>query len=494
MVVEVTLKGEEILGLDVTSHHETTPVFSRALPILQERILEAQTPVVDSVSGATVSSFAVKKAVAEALKENGKDVGEITMTTAAERGEPTQLEDVTTDLVIVGGGPAGLSAAITAKENGVENVILVEKLDILSGNGKFDMNFFDHYRSKAKEEAGTNMTKEEFIESKEGALDSPERIERWADQAYNLDEWLRGMGIELNYTYSTNGHMAEADEYAGDHIQTMLEKAAYEKGVDIRTGTKGTDLIMEDGKAVGVSVENRDGYYNINAKAVIIATGGFVNNSELIEEYAPSGVGYPNSNQMGATGDFIPVFIENDIQLANMDVLSMFTNILYPRRDLTGGADLAFRVDKTGAEAEMNSEVAYYITDKTGYDSFYRIRKHVDAGYYTVADTLEELAEKLGVDYEGLKATVDAHNADKEAARQFDAEGPYYGAAVQRAIHMTKGGVVANENAQVLNNNNEVVEGLYAAGEVVSTSAAYSGSVVFGQISAIEAAKYIQAE
>lgn len=492
MVVKVSMNNGEVTGIEVTSHHETEAVFNRALPVLEERILEAQSPVVDSVSGATMSSYAIKSAVAEAFKQAGQDFGEINVNTAPEHAEPQQLEDVSTDLVIVGGGPAGLATAITAKQSGVENVILVEKMDILGGNGKFNMNFTDLYHSQAKVEAGTDMTKEEFLEAK-SAIDSEERMNRWADVAYDLDAWLRDLGIELNYTYDTYGHMAEADKYAGDYLVTILEEQAYAAGVDIRTGTKGTDLIMEDGKAVGVSVENQEGYYNINAKAVVIATGGFVANDELIAEYAPSGVGYNNSNQIGATGDFIPVFLENNIQLASMDKLTMIT-ILYPRRDVTGGADLAFTVDSTGAVAEQNNETNYYITDSTGYDSFYRIRKHVDAGYYVTADTLEELAEALGVDYAGLQATIDAYNAQEDIERPFDAEGPYYGAAVQRAIHMTRGGVLANENSEVLDNNNQVVPGLYAAGEVCATSAQFSGSIVFGQIAATEAAEYISAQ
>ena len=126
---------------------------------------------------------------------------------------------------------------------------------------------------------------------------------------------------------------------------------------------------------------------------------------------------------------------------------------------------------------EQPNGAAYYITDKTGYDSFYRIRKHVGLGYYSEGATLEELAEKLGIDAEGLKASVEQYNADAAAGtenaqvaavpkRALDAEGPYYGVRVEAANHMTKGGVVCNENAQVLNADDTVVPGLYAAGEI----------------------------
>jgi uncharacterized protein with FMN-binding domain len=141
--VTLTVSGGKMTGIEITGGNETGLVQKRMLPVLEERILEAQSPVVDSVSGATFTSFAVKKAVAEAAKEAGTDFGEITMATAGPQEEAKELDPVNTDLVIVGGGPAGLGAAIAASDAGLKDIIVVEKLDILGGNGKFDMNFFD---------------------------------------------------------------------------------------------------------------------------------------------------------------------------------------------------------------------------------------------------------------------------------------------------------------------------------------------------------------
>ena len=520
MVLNVTVDGETIKGIELVSDKETAPVFDRAFPVITKRILDAQSPIVDSVSGATMSSYAVKTAVADAMKQNGKDFGAITMVTAPERAEAKQLDDLQTDIVIVGAGPAGLAAAISAKESGVENVTLIEKLDILSGNGKFDMNFFDLYTSQAMDTAGTTMTKEAFIESKSTSTDSPERIEVWAETALTLDAWLRTMDVTLNYAYGSTGHMAEADQYAGDHIQQGLEKKAIAVGVDIITGTKGTDLIIEDGKTTGVKVENRDGYYNINADAVIVATGGFSHNKELLAQYAPGAETVATSNQMGATGDFVPVFESHDLQLQNMDKLSVFKLIIKNRRDLTGAGDGFLLVNETGerfiAENKSGLEMAhaileqpngkvFYIYDQNLFDSAYRLKKHNDLGYHVKADTLEELAEKLGIDPTNLVASVDTFNkaingegTDPLRETPFDrpltSEGPYYGVQVESAIHMTKGGVLANEKAQILNTANEPVEGLYAAGEVTSTTGAYSAAVVFGKVSGTEAAAFVMAE
>ena len=103
--------------------------------------------------------------------------------------------------------------------------------------------------------------------------------------------------------------MAEADAYAGAHIQDGMEKKVKELAIDVRTGTKGLDLIMKNGNAVGVKVQQKNNTYNINAKAVIIATGGFSANKEYLARFAPGSERVQTSNQIGATGDFIPCLL-----------------------------------------------------------------------------------------------------------------------------------------------------------------------------------------
>ena len=517
--VELVTEGNTIKDIKVVSNHETSVVFDRALPIITERIIEAQSPVVDSVSGATFTSFGVKKAVAEAMKEAGIGEYEISFNTQGPEVEKKDLEEVKTQLVVVGGGPAGLSAAIEAKQNGVEDVIVIEKLDILSGNGKFDMNFYDLINTEAQKANGIEDTPEALVADlkAEGAWDTDERLMAQAQGSYELEPWLKEMGINLNYNYSGRSHMAEADAYAGEHIQAKMEEKVNELGIDVRTGTKGLDLIIEDGKATGVKVECKEGYYDIKADAVIVATGGFSSNKELLAKYAPGTETLKTSNQMGTTGDFIPVFEENNIALDKMDVTRIFPFINIPRRDLTGGPDGFILVNNEGErfidettremalasaiQSQPNGEV-FYIYDNDLYESNYRLQKHTGLGYHVKADTLEELAEILGINAENLKATVNTFNEAVEGKIEdpyraeaftdtFNENGPYYGVKVESAIHMTRGGVVANENAEVLTNDGKIVDGLYAAGEVTASSQAYSAAVVFGRISGEEAAKYI---
>lgn len=517
MTVNVTIEDGKITDVELGDNHETNVVIDRAFPVIRERILEANTADVDSVTAATFSSYAIKTAVADAMQQAGLEAPKVAMQNAEKTATECAAESC--DIVIVGGGPAGLAAAVSAKQtNADKNVILVEKLDILSGNGKFDMNFFDMINTEAQKAAGNDEWVGEaglakFLEEKSSNGESAERIQVWANEEYNLDAWLRAMGVELNYNYGGTNHMAEDNQYSGEVIQAGLEKAAAELGVDVRTGTKGVDLVMEDGACKGVIVTNNAGEtYTINAASTIITTGGFCSNKELLAEYAPGYEVFNTSNQMGTTGDFVKIFEQNGFKMENMGKMSFFSNIIVPYRDLTGGADMnllansegALLPNKSGMDRgtmikEQPNGAAYYITDKTGYDSFYRIRKHVGLGYYAEGATLEELAEKLSINAEGLKASVEQYNADAAAGaenaqiaavpkRALDAEGPYYGVRVEAANHMTKGGVVCNENAQVLNADDTVVPGLYAAGEVTWQGGGYSESVCFGKVAGAQAA------
>lgn len=517
MTVNVTIEDGKITDVELGDNHETNVVIDRAFPVIRERILEANTADVDSVTAATFSSYAIKTAVADAMQQAGLEAPKVAMQNAEKTATERAAESC--DIVIVGGGPAGLAAAVSAKQtNADKNVILVEKLDILSGNGKFDMNFFDMINTEAQKAAGNDEWVGEaglakFLEEKSSNGESAERIQVWANEEYNLDAWLRAMGVELNYNYGGTNHMAEDNQYSGEVIQAGLEKAAAELGVDVRTGTKGVDLVMEDGACKGVIVTNNAGEtYTINAASTIITTGGFCSNKELLAGYAPGYEVFNTSNQMGTTGDFVKIFEQNGFKMENMGKMSFFSNIIVPYRDLTGGADMnllansegALLPNKSGMDRgtmikEQPNGAAYYITDKTGYDSFYRIRKHVGLGYYAEGATLEELAEKLSINAEGLKASVEQYNADAAAGaenaqiaavpkRALDAEGPYYGVRVEAANHMTKGGVVCNENAQVLNADDTVVPGLYAAGEVTWQAGGYSESVCFGKVAGAQAA------
>lgn len=518
--LKVTFGDNKIQDLEVVSHNESSVIIDRAFPLLKERILEAQSTNIDTVSGATFTSFAVRSALAEAAKEAGVDFGTVSFVNETEEAPRRDLEEVKTQIVVVGGGPAGLSAAIEAKEAGINDVIVIEKMDILSGNGKFDMNFYDMLNSQAQRENGIEDSAEKYIaDKKDKVWDSMERLEAQAHGAEELDPWLREMGCELNYNYSGRGHMAEADQYAGEVIQNALEKRVNELGIEVRTNTKGYDLIMEDGKAVGVKVQSDNDFYDIKADAVIMATGGFSNNKELLKEYAPGHEELTTSNQIGATGDFVKVFEKNNFAMDHMDEMRVFPIILQGTRHLAGPSTPGFIlvnengerfVDETLGGIEMAQAIlaqegkkVYYIYDDNLNNDSFRLQKHAKEGWHKTADSLDELAEEFGINAENLKASVQAFNdaaegksedefREKAYSKPMNMEGKFYGALVESGMHMTKGGVLANEKAEIIDNDGNVVPGIYAAGEVAASSASYSSSVIFGRISGQQAAEYVK--
>lgn len=504
--VSVTFAGGKITGLELGENHETSAIISRCFPLMAQRIVEAGTPVVDSVSGASFSSYAIKAAVADAMAQAGLQAPKITFaTTAGVEYKPATLEDVECDLAVIGGGPAGLAAAVSAKQaDPALRVIVIEKLDILGGNGKLDMNFYDLFGSKAQEEAGIQYTVEDFERDYADAGDTPQRVAAWAREEFTTDAWLREMGTELNYTYGMGNHMVDADTYAGEAIMDNMEKKAGELGVEIRTGSRGVDFVWDGDRVAGVSVEtNHAESYDILAKKTVVATGGFCNNKELLARYAPGYEALETSNLGGTTGDFVEVFERNGMALRNMDVIRAFPYILRPRRDLTSSGQAFVLVNGSGerflketeasglalGNAILGQDTAWMVIDSKGLETDGRLRKQTKAGYWLTADSPEALAEQMKVPAGALRASIEAYNGEGNK-NTIDA-GPYYAVQVQTADHMTKGGLACDEYARALYSDGSVVEGLYGAGEVTWQSGGYSQSVCFGRIAGRNAAEAI---
>ena len=524
ITVKLSMSEGQIIDLDIIEN-DTSYISKRAIPIIKERILTANSPVVDNVSGASYTSFGVKLAVANALKKMGKDVEKITLTTKAPEQEPIESPDVQTDIIVIGGGPAGLTAAISAKENNTTaNVILVEKLDILSGNGKSDRTFYDLVNTEAQKKANIEDSADKFYgdlvkRSKEVNPDL-DRMRAYADGSATLDPWLRDHNIALDYVLKRT-HQAKSNSFAGVYIQDNLEIAAKKVGIDIRTGTKAIDLFVEAGVVKGIRVQKGNQTYNIYGKAVIVATGGFSHNKDYIKKYAPQYKDLLTSNSKGATGSFISLFEKNNIALTNMGVINVYPIISDRTRELISTEDYILvnqeglrTFNETTTFTDRNNSVSnilaqtgqkmYLIYDEADRKDSYRIAYQEAHGIAIKGNTVQELADKLKMtSSEGLQNTFDKYNKivkgetvdpfGRTTFRNGFEKGPYYAISVKPGIHMTRGGVLATAKAEVLHNDKTLVKGLYAAGEVANIlDGAYVAAVVFGRVAGIEAAQYIQ--
>lgn len=518
IAVEVKVEEGAVKDIVIDEINDTDAIVSRAVPILKERILAEQTPLVDSVSSATYTSFGIKKAVGKALNEAGFNFEEVTLQTVSSQADDSVYEDLNTTLVIAGGGPSGLTAAIEAKENGVEDIIIVEKLDILSGNGKFDEFFFDFPNTKAQKELGIEEDKESFKAELEemGLIDSPAMLQKRVDEVFTFDAWLRKHGIEANTIDKDRSHMADETTLIGDYAQTILENHVKELGITVKTNTRMTDLLMENNKVTGIQVETNGHLYKISADRVLIATGGFCSNPELVQKYLPEVSHFISSNAIGATGDMVKIAEERGISLKHMDEVQLF-NLVIPgtRYQLEAKSHGSIIVNKNGqrfvdensyydkefGDAVLAQEggVGYMIYPQEKVDE-----REVGLGTYNKSDTLEELAGKLGINYENLVKSIEEFNeiADGKKEDPFgsDVQQPvihldssaYYGTPIIPSVHMTYGGLEVDEHARVYDTEGNVIENLYAAGEVTATNGIYLESMVFGKAAGSEIAQSLK--
>lgn len=374
MKVATTFTENAIEKVEILSHNETEGIGSNAVDQLPQAIVDAQSTGIETVSGATVSSQAILKAVEKAAAEAGGDVKALqappSNDTKAATGDPVTKE---TDVVVVGGGGAGLSAAIAAAKEGAK-VILVEKTGALGGNtiragGPY--NAVDPERQKnvdpadqaSMEKALALTTKEaksprhqelmdelkkdiEAYEAgpKDHLFDSTalhklqtydggdyvgklEFIEKLVDQALPTSEWMAENGVQWTEDITTvpGGLWPRAHlpiNSAGKDYIDAGEKTARDLGVEILLNSPAEELIVEDNVVVGIKGTSEKAPMEIRAKAVILATGGFSANKEMRKEYVPDlNEDLPTTNNPAITGDGIKMAQALDANLVGMEYI-----------------------------------------------------------------------------------------------------------------------------------------------------------------------------
>ena len=532
--VTVTVDKHNITDIQVTGDHETENIGSVAIEMVGDRIMEAQDTDVDTISGATVTSMAVVTAASTALGEAATDVPKPEKEETEEPVEKT-AEELDVDIVIVGAGGAGMTAAIKSAEAG-KNVLIVEKMPYAGGNTTRATGGMNAAETHYQKEQGIDDTVEQYVkDTMEGGhnLNDPALVQALAEGSAPAIDWLDSIGAQLPKIAFTGGstnpraHALEDGSAVGIYLVSAFKKQLEEKNIPVLYNTTVTEIIMKDGRAVGVKADSETADYTINAKAVILATGGFGGNEQMIVENNPALAGYVSTNAPGATGDGIVMAQEVGADVVDMDQIQLHPTVEQRTRMLITEAvrgNGAILVNKEGkrfvnemetrdfvsaAEIEQTDGCAYVIFDQNLRDNVAAVEKYFGIGVVSEGATIEDLAGEIGLDPVVLSRTLADWN--KAVANQKDPEfgrttamdadlstAPYYAILIAPGIHHTMGGLKIDVNGEVLNTKGKAIPGLFAAGEV--TGGVHGGNrlggnavadvVVFGTAAAESACTY----
>lgn len=420
------------------------------------------------------------------------------MTFAASYG----AENITTDVVVVGGGGAGLSAAIAAKEKGA-NVVLVEKMLMLGGNTNYATAGINAANTKLQKKLGIEDNAELFYnDTMKGGknVNNPELVKKLTTDSANIIDWLTERGADLSEVVFTGGqsakrtHRPSGGQAVGPVIVDALAETAEKDGIDVRTESEVTKLIKTGDKVTGVEVKHKGETYNINAKAVVMATGGFGANAKMVAEYKPSLEGFGSTNSPAITGEGIKMVKAVGGDLVDMTEIQTHPTVVHKKTAMITEAvrgEGAILVNREGkrfvseletrdvvskAELEQTGKSAFLIFDQEVREKLGAINGYVRKGFTVEGATLEELAGKIGVDTKGLIDTMAKYNGYVKAGEDKDfgktalprelVKAPFYAIEVSPAVHHTMGGVRINTNAEVLTADGKVISGLFAAGEI----------------------------
>lgn len=594
ITVEVVFSADAITAVEIKEHKETPGIADPALERIPEGIVKNQSLGVDAISGCTITSEAIIEAAAVAAAAAGADV-EALRSVPVEKAAAGEKIEKTVDVVVVGAGGAGMAAAAAAADNGAK-VIILEKTAAAGGNtlaSGLAMNAADPEKASGMDaltgqeatlKAVLDYKEEDFGEFAQTLTTLKGQIKEYlagdVSKAFDSVEWhiiqtylggkrkdLKGnaiegqldlistlcsnsldtykwlgstVGIALSDTMTSpvgslwlRGHNFETKQGVFDSSIAFVEG----KGGELMLETKAEHLILDGGKVVGVSAVKSDGTeVEIRAKSVILTTGGFGANEEMVRKYNTYWPAIPDGIKTtcvaAATGDGINLALEAKAALKDMGLTQLMPTASAVTGQLADGLlvpsqyymfvnqegdrfvnEYAERDTLAAAALSQTNGVFYHIADQEMIPTLQNkasqadVDAMVEKGIMYKADTLEELAEKIGCPAENLKTSVEKYNSYVDAGADSDfgksvfgskiATAPYYAVIEKPSVHHTMGGVQINTDAQALNEKGEPIEGLYAAGEV--TGGVHAGNrlggnaiadcMVFGRIAGTNAAK-----
>lgn len=542
--IEVSVTVDDngaVTAVEVTKNGDTPGISDPAVEQVPARIVELQTANVDGVSGATMTSEAISKAVLNAVEQAGLDVEawntkkEIVVEKAAD-------VEMTADVVIIGAGGAGLAAAVQANQNG-SSVIVVEKMGKVGGNTILAGGALNAVDDRSETAIKQNDSVEWHYEQTLSGGDyqgDPVLVHTLVSNAWDGVEWLKELGMEFDESklFTVTGGLWERAHKPVMPVGTGFFDAYNRyidthEGVEVLLNTRATEITVgEDGRVNGVIATGETGN-TVTLKAnngVIVATGGFAKSVELRQAYntqwADLGESIMSTNHAGATGDGIKMMMKlgaDFVQMGNIQLLplgdpatgslsgniemNVETRIFINKEGNRFVNEGGRRDEMTQALFEQTDNYMWIVMDSDKYptgdekNNFNEsVNELIAAGRAVKGETLEELAAAMNVPAENLIAAVDDFNAHV-ASGETDAfgrtlyetpidNGPFYAAPRVPTVHHTMGGVRINQYAQVIDENGFIIPGLYAAGEVTGGihganrlgGNALTDTVVFGRI------------
>lgn len=518
--VEVTFSANAIDSVKVVEHSETAGISDGAIENIPAAIVENQSLAVDTVSGATITSDAILNAVADAVAQAGGDV-EALKNAAAPAGEK-EAKELSADVIVVGGGGAGMAAATRLAQLG-KSVILVEKSGFLggaisvSGGNQVVMGSQLQIDNGVADDSVESMVAD--FEANGANKNNKEILTLFAENVGAATDWLVAScgitfeeGLHQLGEYSHNRELAYTGGGAG--FAEAMRKAVEEAGVQVLLNTKAESLTADNGTVTGVKAASSDADYTLTAGDVVLATGGYGANKDMLTDEMKSALYYGPAS---STGEGIQMAQAVGAQTANMEYGKRYPNGIEVSEgmakstiagNIVGWTMSAILVNKDGnrvvnekasnrtiLEEELKQEGGelYLLLDAETFEAWKAklapagisdadIEKYLEANGTTTpvfahGETLEEAAAAAGINADNLKATVEKYNgfvakgSDDDFGRAATyltktiGEGPYYIVEQKPRFATTMGGLVINTSMQVLNEAGEPISGLYAAGE-----------------------------
>jgi fumarate reductase flavoprotein subunit len=580
--VTLTLTDGAITGCTAEGKDETEGVGSQAIAKMPGEIAESGSIAVDGVSGATITSTAIKEAAAAALTAAGLNPDDYK--TAVEKDAAAEDSTVDADVVVVGAGGAGMTAAITAAAEG-KSVVILESQSMVGGNsvratggmnaGKTVYQDENEFGESAGVEKTLKTAAEKYADNETitalaktvseqwaayqanptGYFDSvelmeldtmiggkgindPELVETLCANSADAIDWLDEHGITLHNVSSFGGASvkrihrpvnAEGKTVSvGSYMIPLLEENCEKAGVKMMLDTTATEILTDaNGAAVGVKATGASGEtVTVNAKAVVLATGGFGANLDMVVKYKPELKGFMTTNAPGIQGQGIEMAQAIGAATVDMDQIQIHPTVeantaALITEGLRGDGAILINeegqrfIDEVGtrdvvsaAEIAQTGSYSWLVVDQAMADASSVIQGYIKKGYTVTGSTYEELGKAMGVDAVAFAETMEKWNGYVEAKNDPDFgrtsfanplnTAPYYAVKVTAGVHHTMGGLKINANTEVLNEKGEVIPGLFAAGEVTGGvhganrlgGNAVADFTVFGRIAGAAASDY----